>query len=131
LIENQYGKLDESILVRWKNGVFCREPKLGSLEQLVSDRKAEELFLKLLADFDTQGRFVSHKHSSTFAPAVFAKQPEAKTAGVTKAALDAAMERLFTDGKIHVENHGKPSRPSSRIVAKAMTARTPDTLSEK
>jgi RecA-family ATPase len=116
-MKNQYGKLEEGILVRWKSGVFVPEPKLGSFEQMASDRRADELFLKLLADYDKQGRYVSHKRSPTFAPAMFAKEPEAQAAKVTKVALEAAMNRLFTNGKIKAQDYGKPSRPYSRIVA--------------
>jgi RecA-family ATPase len=71
--KNQYGPIAESVLLRWKNGVFCPEPRMGSLEQLARERKVEELFLTLLANFERQGRPVSHKQSPSFAPALFAK----------------------------------------------------------
>jgi RecA-family ATPase len=117
--KNQYGPVAESVLLRWKDGVFCPEPSTGSFERLAADRRVEELFLKLLADFERQGRSVSHKHSPSFAPTAFAKHPEAQSVKVTKRDLETAMERLFVARKIHVENYGRPSRPYSRITTGA------------
>jgi hypothetical protein len=52
------------------------------------------------------------------APALFAKEDEAKKFGLTKKQLEAAMRRLFKAGTICNEDIGKPSRPQYRIALK-------------
>jgi hypothetical protein len=75
--------------------------------------------MNLLTRFSQQNRNVSDKlNASNYAPAMFASQPEAKAAHVSKAAFAAAMERLFAAHKIHVETYGRPSRLYSKLVAK-------------
>jgi RecA-family ATPase len=114
-MKSNYSALGDMITLRWKNGVYVPEAKPGSLEQIAADAKAEGVFLTLLAKIDGQGRAVSHKPTSPYyAPTVFAVDQEAK--GVTKRQFAAAMQRLFDDNKIKVENYGKPSRQSARIV---------------
>jgi hypothetical protein len=42
----------------------------------------------------------SSKNSQHYAPKLFAKHPTAKMAGVSKAALELALERLLADGRV-------------------------------
>jgi hypothetical protein len=56
---------------------------------------------------------VSSKTSSAYAPAVFAKHPNAE--GITKQAFAYTMERLLAAGHIHVERIGPNSRRTARI----------------
>ena len=65
---------------------------------------------------NSQSRHVSDKPGANYAPAVFAKEPEAIEAGLTAKQLEAAMERLFKSGKIRVEIMGPPSRQLRAIV---------------
>jgi hypothetical protein len=53
-------------------------------------------------------------NSPNYAPAAFAKEVSAK--GTRKADLEAAMRRLFADGKIRVDSYGRPSRPYFKLV---------------
>jgi transposase len=53
---------------------------------------------------------------TSYAPAMFAEEPEAKTAKCSKEALAAAMRRLFTTEKIKVQDYGPPSHRRSRLV---------------
>ena len=69
----------------------------------------------LLRRFSKQGRNVSDKTGTSYAPALFAKEAEAKAAKVRKDALAAAMGRLFTANKLHMEPYGYPSRATFRI----------------
>jgi hypothetical protein len=54
-----------------------------------------------------------------YAPTVFAKEQEARAAGLKKKDFESAMSRLFDANKIHVESSGPPSRRSSRLVVGA------------
>jgi RecA-family ATPase len=101
------------IVVRYSEGRFVLDGGSSSSSEL--ERRAERIFLSLLERFDSEGRTVSHSPSSTYAPALFAKHPNAERLG--KAKLSAAMERLFTKGAIRVEETGPPSKRRQRIVS--------------
>ena len=114
-MKNNYGPIGASVLLRWKNGVFIPEPGEGTLEKAAAERKGEELFLTLLGRFNQQNRNTSDKIGPSYAPALFAKEAEAKAARIGKAALAAAMDRLFAAGKLFLEPYGYPSRGTFRI----------------
>ncbi len=114
--KNNYGPIAQRMLLRWSNGVFIPEPGASSLEKAAADAKAEHLFLELLERFNGQCRDVNDRRGHAYAPALFAQEPEAKTARFKKDALADAMRRLFAAQRIRVEAHGRPSRPSYRIV---------------
>jgi len=87
-----------------------------SPERVEAERKAEHVFLEVLRRLALAGRFVGEKGTYN-APHVIAKEREAKVARVGKAALDAAMRRLFDKGKIRIEEYVMANRhPGSRIV---------------
>jgi RecA-family ATPase len=116
--KNQYGPTGETIVLRYQNGLFLPLPGMASLDKAAQEARADKTFLDLLARFTTENRNVSDKTGPTYAPAAFAKEEEAKRDGITKQALEAAMRRLFKDGKIWNEPYGKPSRQHHRIVRK-------------
>ena len=116
-MKNNYGPIGARVLLRWKNGVFVPEPCEGSLEKAAAERRVEDLFLTLLTRFNGQGRNVSDKVGPSYAPALFAKELEAKTSRVGKDTLASAMARLFSAGKIHMESYGYRSRGTFRIAA--------------
>jgi RecA-family ATPase len=115
------GRAGGQITVRWKHGCFVREA-----ESAVSARdaaaKASHAFLALLALFASQDRIVSDRPGPNFAPAIFSKHPDAD--GTTKAQFGKAMERLFRDGMIAIEEVGPLSRRQRRIVIAANGPRT-------
>jgi hypothetical protein len=91
-----------------------------AFDQTVAEAHAEEVFLRLLRDYSVQNRSVSDKHSSSYAPAIFVKDP---TVGkLTKHELELAMNRLFTANRIKVEKEGPPSRQTRKIVETATEA---------
>jgi RecA-family ATPase len=114
--KNNYGPISETILLRWRNGVYVPEPRAGSLETLAAEQAIDFLFLKLLRRLTEQGRNVSDKKGTSYAPAIFAAEPEAKEGKATKDLLAAAMVRLFAADKIAVAWEGRPSKQRSRIV---------------
>ena len=113
--KNQYGPTGETIVLRYQNGMFLPLPGMASLDKAAQEAKADQIFLELLARFTTENRNVSDKKGPSYAPAFFAKEEEAKRAGLTGKALEAAMRRLFKAGAIWNEPYGKPSRLHHRI----------------
>jgi RecA-family ATPase len=118
-VKSNYGPVADSITVRWKNGAFLPEPKTGSLERLASEAKADDLFLKLLDRFNRQDRNVSDKSGRSYAPAVFANEPEAREAGASKNSLTQAMNRLFKSDRIHLVQYDSPCRNRFRLTSGA------------
>jgi AAA domain-containing protein len=114
--KNNYGPVSENVLLRWRDGVYVVEPGKGTLERLATEAEVNHLFIKLLRRLDEQGRNVSDKVSPSYAPSVFAGEPEAKNAKVDKKAFTDAMARLFAARKIRVVPFGPASRMRSKIV---------------
>jgi hypothetical protein len=78
--------------------------------------RGDEMFLRLLARYDGQGRNVSDKKTAhKYAPTEFAKDPEAVAARVRRPAFAYAMRQLFASNRIHVETYGRPSRPYTKL----------------
>jgi RecA-family ATPase len=114
--KNQYGPLGQSIIVRYRDGLFLPEAGASNLEMLAREAKAEEIFVALLQRLSTAGRNVSHKsRSSNYAPSAFADETEAKSIKLRKADLEGAMRRLFEANKIHVESYGREDRDMTRL----------------
>jgi len=92
---------------------------MGSFDRAARDRAAENLFLVLLDDFNRKGDNMCAKQSArNYAPTVFAKDKQAKQAGIRKADFEAAMGRLFEADKIGIESYGPPSRGTAMLVRK-------------
>jgi RecA-family ATPase len=93
-------------------------PRQGGLQTKEQEDQAhadDALFLMLLDRFANEGRNVSDKPSTTYAPSRFAEE-EAKAAKAGKARLANAMRRLFAADQIRTEEYGPKWRPSHRIV---------------
>jgi RecA-family ATPase len=114
--KNQYGPTAETIVLRYRQGLFLPVGGVSTLEKLAAEQSTDNLFLELLDKFQAQGRNVSHlKSANAYAPTMFAKDPKAKAPGIRKA-LAEAMERLFEAKKIKVEDYGRLSNPHYRVV---------------
>jgi RecA-family ATPase len=117
VMKNNYGPVGETMMLRWKDGLFLPTPTLGSFEKLGREQKVDDLFLMLLNRWNEQGRNVSEKHkANSYAPGRFAEEPEAKADHVSKRELAEGMERLFRANRIRREPYGPPSRDWSRLV---------------
>ena len=71
--------------------------------------------------FAGQGRNVTDKPGTSYAPAQFAKQSEAEDAKITSKDFAKSMERLFEANKIKVVSEGSASRQRTRLVEVAST----------
>ena len=115
--KNNYGPLSESIMLRWNAGLFL--PVGGDdLDQAARQAIAQEVFLSLLKRFHNANRNVSGNKGPGYAPALFAKEDEAKRAGLTSKNLEAAMRQLFKEQKITNEQYGRASNPHYRLIIK-------------
>jgi hypothetical protein len=85
-------------------------------EMVAAAHDAEMVFLALLARFTLEGRNVVASGGRTFAPSVFAREPEARSAKISKRRLADAMGELFRRGKIRVQE----VRTGHRNIARAI-----------
>jgi hypothetical protein len=112
--KNNYGKLGIEIGLTWCDGVFLATPDDTGLDRMAKAAKAERVFLKLLAEFNAEGRRVRHTTGHGFAPAEFAKSGRAE--GCSKDALRLAMNTLFAEGRIRAVETGPNSRRYTHLV---------------
>jgi RecA-family ATPase len=115
-LKNNYGPRAEKVLLRWQNGLFVPVSGGMSPEQHAAERKVDDMFMILLAKLASRGQHTSDKSGTTYAPAHFAKQPEAKLAKVSNKQFADAMVRLLSTGKIHVHWEGSQSRRRSWLM---------------
>jgi hypothetical protein len=88
-----------------------------SEQMAAAEQAAENLFTQLLARFTLQGRLVSDRAGSNYAPLLFSREAEAKATKIGKEALAAAMRRLFAKNRIRVDASGKGGRHVHWIIA--------------
>jgi RecA-family ATPase len=81
-----------------------------------ASRAVDELFLELLAAVTARGQKVGASAGANYAPKVFSKESAAKAAGVSKAAFENAMRRLFDAKRIKIQDDGPHYRPAPRLV---------------
>jgi hypothetical protein len=104
--KNNYGPVTDAIVLRWKDGVYIVEAGKGTLQWLAAEQAIDHLFMTLLRRFAGQGRNVTDKPGTSYAPAQFAKQSEAEDAKITSKDFAKSMERLFEANKIKVVSEG-------------------------
>jgi RecA-family ATPase len=117
VMKANYGPVGETITVRWTDGLFLPVGGISNLEKLAAEQKADQTFLTLLDRFNGQGRNTCEKPSAhNYAPVLFAKENEAKEAGIKKSAFEDATRRLFAANKICLKPYGAPSKGTARLV---------------
>ena len=115
VMKSNYGPAALEIGLRWQNGVFNPIDPPSGIDATVVRSRADRVFLACLEARNQENRPVSpHPNASTYAPKLFARRPEAE--GCSKRELEAAMERVFSNGSIQTESYGRPSRRQTRIV---------------
>jgi RecA-family ATPase len=118
-----YAARDEELRLEWKNGVIQSKFMAYDSDSGADTRTpVDDVFMDLLDAINQQDRQVSASpNAGNFAPRLFATQAGAN-AGYTKKEFRAAMERLFTSGKIANEQYGRPGDQRYRIVRKRASA---------
>ena len=110
-----YAARGEPIDLKWENGVFQVVNREGGNFGTIERRGAEKAFLDALDEINEQGRHVSdYPTAANYAPKVMVTMPQCQ--GFKRRDLATAMNRLFSDHEIKVEQFGRPSAPSKRIV---------------
>ena len=112
--KSNYGRAGEKVKLRWDGLTFVPATSAESSPyRAAAERDVDELFLKLLEKRVTQGRSVRPSTGRGSAPFELAGDPEAN--GVTAEAFRAAMERLFTAGRIVSVETGPASKRRKHI----------------
>ena len=114
--KNNYGPVSEAVTLRYQNGLFV--PATASTADTVArEAEAEQVFLSVLSKLTYQKQPLSpNGKANNYAPLRIAEQPEAKAKKFHKSEMRAAMQRLLDQEKIHIDDPGRPSRPSPRLV---------------
>ena len=100
----------ESIVLRFRNGLFLPEASQSPLEKLAREQKIDETFLDVLGKLIKQNRPVSPSaHApSNYGPKVIAGHPDGKA--YTQRDYQAALERLLAADRVHIASFGPPSK---------------------
>jgi len=106
-----YGRKGDTFPLTWLDGVFV--PDREDDDRQDRNEMAERVFMNLLSKLTKQGRTVSPKPSSAYAPKIFDDHPESE--GVTKKAFAMAMESLLSREAIAIKEGGSPSRRTSYL----------------
>ncbi|HEV7910051.1 MAG TPA: AAA family ATPase [Methylocella sp.] len=112
-MKSNYGPSGGQITLEWSHGLFVPVQGPAGFDKLAAEAKADEVFLTILKRFNAQGRNAADRKGTSYAPALFAEEPDDH--GITKRQFEAAMRRLFKDGKIKVIDNGRPSKPSRTL----------------
>ncbi len=112
--KSNYGRAGEKVRLRWNGLTFVPATSAESSPyRAAAEREVDELFLKLLDKRIAQGRPVRPSSGRGSAPFELAGDPEAN--GISAGALRAAMERLFTSGRIVSVETGPASKRRKHI----------------
>jgi RecA-family ATPase len=114
VMKANYGPKGERVRLRWQRGVFVPEGSASTPQRLAAEAEVDGVFLRCLEVRTAQGLTVGAQTGRNYAPAEFAKMPEAN--GLKNGAFALAMERLLSAGGIIVETGGPPSKPTRRLV---------------
>jgi RecA-family ATPase len=113
--KNQYGPTGEAIVLRYQRGLFLPEYGLSSFEKVAREQSVDDAFIAIGKKLETRGQELSLAQTShSYAPAIIAKQPEAK--GFKKAELVAALGRLLDTGKVCLETLGEGTTREKRVI---------------
>jgi RecA-family ATPase len=112
--KTNYAKEGERIKLRWEEGCFVPQGTAPPPYRAAAERQVDDLFLRLLEQRNTQGRWVTPNKAIGYAPKELATMPDAN--GTTAAALAKAMERLLAAQRVTVETFGPPSRQRQRLI---------------
>lgn len=114
--KSNYGEAGGKITLEWKNGLFVPVQCESVLDKMAAEAKADDVFLTILKQVNAQGRNVSAAKGPTYAPAVFAAEPNNQDIKYKNIIFDSAMRRLLKAGRIRIETSGPPSRRRSALI---------------
>jgi RecA-family ATPase len=113
-LKNNYGPLAESIILRFRDGLFLPEAGQSTLERLARDQKVDETFLDILGKLIKKNRPVSPSaHASNYGPKVIAGHPDGKA--YAQRDYQASLDRLLAADRIHIVRVGPSSRTTQYL----------------
>ncbi len=116
VMKANYGPIGLSLSLRYREGAFFAEGTAGATDPKATAAKADRVFMKLLRQYQENGRRLNNAGGPNYAPTVFAAHPEAE--GVTKPAFRRAMETALANGWARIETEGPKSRRVNFLVPK-------------
>lgn len=113
--KSNHARRGDEIELRWQNGVLVPTGIVGIVDRVAAANKAERVFLALLVSTYAMKRWCSPspKAGAAYAPKFFMSLPDRE--GVTRAAFEAAMNKLLNEGRIKTETYGRPSEDRVRL----------------
>jgi RecA-family ATPase len=100
--KSNYGRVADSMVLRYKNGLFLPEAGPSNIDKAAREAAVDDAFIAVAKKLDATGEELSAAQTSHgYAAAIIAKQPEAKD--IRKAELVAAMDRLLNQGRLSIE----------------------------
>ena len=117
VLKHNYASGDVAELrLRFRAGFFEAEdaPHRTWLGRAAEEHRVDEIFLRLVASYEAEGRRASPNPGPTFAPTVFAADRRAD--GIPARGLRQAMDRLFQAGRITTQEQGPASKRRSFLV---------------
>ena len=113
-VKNNYAPLGTPTKLEWVDGVLAPEGTASPHQRRAAEADVETRFFEHLASVNKLGRDVGEKPGPNYAASIFERMEE--PGGYTSAAFAKAMQRLFRDGRIALEQVGSPSRNKKRLV---------------
>jgi len=118
VVKANHAATGTEIPLRWEDKLLVADQRMPARLPLFERSACELWFLDQLDKTIKSGRFVSHSKNAaaSYAPKVFYDQQSARGASrYSKKHLEEAMQRLFDDGAIVVQQVGRPGREHSEI----------------
>lgn len=104
-----YARRDETIELRWRDGVFVPLHAASGIIASIEKRTCERVFLDLLDRVLSEGRHVSDNcRTHNYAPRIFAQRPDRER--FRKSDFERAMQGLFAARAIAVGSYRGPNR---------------------
>ena len=119
-LKSNYGADSGEIKLTWAEGRYIAE---GGIDRMAADAKADRVFLKLLAEFETIGDHVTAAPSGAYAPKLFARHDNSE--GVSKREFERAMQRLRHAGTVKLAETSGPNRHKRTVLRRAPTPLAP------
>ena len=113
-LKSNYSREPRTIRVHWRNGVFVKEPSMGSLEMRAVEQRADDLFLALLRDFAFQGREVSAKPGPRTRPQGSRRRQRRRKPALRRRRLPGLSKAAPLLRRCVVTGRVKPKGPSSK-----------------
>ena len=113
--KNQYGPISDTILLRYRHGMFLPEVGALTLDALKQMEIAKEVFLTLLDRYNQSNRTVSDQDGCQLRACTILRGGRGEEGWPERTNVREAMVQLYRDQKIWNEPCGKPSRPAYRI----------------